>query len=195
MKDHVPSIRWQWRRLAVIAGPALLYGLTALLAYLLGLAVSQTVRSPAAEMGAMWAAISGIVVLRNSLDDTWDATRARVIGTFVGASTAALYLAFWSLSPVGLGLCVAATVLTCRCTGIADGGRLAAITVVVVMVISAMDPQLNPFANAALRFMEACFGTGVAVLLARLSAMLPAIGQHPGNGNDGTSDGKARPEE
>lgn len=194
MHDHASSIHRRWQLLAAIAGPALLYGLTALLAYLLGMAVSQTVRSPAAEMGAMWAAISGIVVLRDSLDDTWNATRARVIGTFVGASMAALYLAFWSLSPIGLGLCIAATVLTCRCTGIADGGRLAAITVVVVMVISAMDPQLNPFANAALRFMEACFGTGTAVLLARLSAMLPAIGRRPGNGNDSASDGTRQDE-
>lgn len=84
--------------------------------------------------------------------------------------------------------------LTCRCTGIADGGRLAAITVVVVMVISAMDPQLNPFANAALRFMKACFGTGTAVLLARLSAMLPAIGRRPGNGNGSASDGTRQDE-
>ena len=187
-----PSARW--RRLLATAGPALLYGLTALLAYLLGSAVSQTVRSPAAEIGAMWAAISGIVVLRDTLGDTWAATRARVVGTFVGAATAALYLAFWPVSPIGLGLCIALTVLACRGAGIADGGRLAAITAIVVMVISTLDPRLNPFVNAALRFVEACFGTAVAMLLTRTGMLLAGLRRRPADGA-GKAAGRRAPQD
>ena len=44
-------------------------------------------------------------------------------------------------------------------------GRLAAITVLVVMVTASLDPALSPGLNALLRFAESCIGTAVSVLL------------------------------
>jgi hypothetical protein len=48
--------------------------------------------------------------------------------------------------------------------GVPDHGRLAAITVALVMVISSGNSELSPFANAALRFIESVIGAGKAVL-------------------------------
>jgi len=43
-------------------------------------------------------------------------------------------------------------------------GRLAAITVIVVMVTASLDPKLSPVVNALPRFAESCIGTGIALL-------------------------------
>jgi uncharacterized membrane protein YccC len=43
-------------------------------------------------------------------------------------------------------------------------GRLAAITVIVVMVTASLDPTLNPLLNALLRFVESYIGTAVALI-------------------------------
>ena len=59
------------------------------------------------------------------------------------------------------------------------GARLAAITVIVVMVTGSLDPKLSPGLNALLRFVESCIGTGVAVLAVRL---------WPGSGRQGDGD-------
>ena len=69
--------------------------------------------------------------------------------------------------------------LLCRLCGIADGGRLSSITVVVVMVISSMRPELNPFVNAALRFIEAGCGTGMALAVALASRAIAGHMRRP----------------
>ena len=56
------------------------------------------------------------------------------------------------------------TVLLCQSLNIAAGARLAAVTVMVVMVTASPDPTLNPGMNALLRFVESCIGTAVAVV-------------------------------
>jgi uncharacterized membrane protein YgaE (UPF0421/DUF939 family) len=56
----------------------------------------------------------------------------------------------------------------CSAVNIPTHGRLAAITVIVVMVTGSLDPKLSPGLNALLRFVESFIGTGVAVLGVRL---------------------------
>jgi hypothetical protein len=48
-------------------------------------------------------------------------------------------------------------------------GRLAAITVAVIMVISNMNPSLNPVINAALRFSESYIGAATAAAIVLLT--------------------------
>ena len=60
---------------------------------------------------------------------------------------------------VSIGL----TVLLCQMVEVPDHGRLAA-TVALVMMISSGNPELPPFANAALCFIESVIGAGIAVL-------------------------------
>lgn len=160
------------RALPAASVAALQFAVVSVSAYLLGLGMGWLAGTPSERLGAMWAAISGIVVLQDTLRDTWAATRARVFGTFIGALLAAVFLILLPVTPWGLALCVGLTVLLCRLSGIVDGGRLSSITVVVVMVISSMHPELNPFVNAALRFIEAGCGTGMALAVALASRAL-----------------------
>ena len=76
-------------------------------------------------------------------------------------------------SAVGMAVSVGVTVLLCRVIGVPDNGRLAAITVAIVMVVSNNDPTSSPISNAALRFIESCFGAGIAVLVVLLSPKGP----------------------
>jgi uncharacterized membrane protein YccC len=51
----------------------------------------------------------------------------------------------------------------CDALNVPDHGRLAAITVALIMVLSSLNPEMSPFANAALRFIESAIGAGIAV--------------------------------
>ena len=88
----------------------------------------------------------------------------RVLGTLIGAMLSGFYLYLFPFSPVGMAVSVGLTVLLCQMVEVPDHGRLAAITVALVMVISSGNPELSPFANAALRFIESVIGAGTAVL-------------------------------
>lgn len=145
------------------------YGLTALLGFYFGIAMGHGLHSPSASIGALWCAIAGMTTLQTTAEETWSATCAQLLGTFTGAVIAAVYLSLLPFSAGGLALCVAATVLVCRLSRYADNGRQAAVNVAVIMVISSLHPDLNAFANSALRFAEACVGTAIALLMTHLS--------------------------
>lgn len=151
--------------MSVHLGAAAQYLLTSLVSALLGLWLSRWLHSPSAPIGALWAAISAMMVLQTTVADTWQSTRGQVLGILVGALIAACYLLLWPFNVFGMALCIGATVLVCRLWRFADNGRLAAVTVAVIMVISSLHPGLNPFANAGLRFLEACVGAGSALLV------------------------------
>ena len=80
-----------------------------------------------------------------------------------------------------MALAIFATVLLCAAVNIPSHGRLAAITVIVVMVTCSLDPKLSPGLNALLRFLESSIGTGVALLSVRL---WPGSPPEPGDDND-----------
>lgn len=141
------------------------YALVGLAGYLFGLLVGRVLATPAAEIGALWCAIAGLATLQATRDETRKAMGSQLLGTLTGAVVSALYLSLWPFSVGGLGLCIGITVLLCRVWKYADNGRQAAVNVAVVMVISSLHPQFNAFTNAALRFLEACAGTGFALAL------------------------------
>jgi uncharacterized membrane protein YccC len=64
-----------------------------------------------------------------------------------------------------MAVAIFATVMICAAINVPNHGRLAAITVIVVMVTGSLDPSLSPGLNALLRFLESSIGTGVALLV------------------------------
>jgi uncharacterized membrane protein YccC len=123
-----------------------------------GAADSQTV-------GAMWAMISSIVVMQETRSATLDTAWLRIFGSLAGAVISAVYLTFLPFSTPGMALLIGLTVLICQVSGIPGHARLAALTVGVVMVISAMNPGVPPFVNAGTRFLEVIIGSTVAVAI------------------------------
>jgi uncharacterized membrane protein YccC len=136
----------------------------ALVAYLLGFSFTSLFPGYLPKIGGLWSAISAIVVTQVSRQEARSSASLRVLGSAIGAVTSAVYLSLLPFHPVGMALAIFATVVICTALNIPSHGRLAAITVLVVMVTASLDPALNPLLNALLRFVESCIGTAVALL-------------------------------
>ena len=138
--------------------------LVSLAAYLVGYYFTASFHTRSSSIGGLWSLVSAIVVLQAASRDTWKSAVLRVLGTLIGAMLSGFYLYLFPFRPVGMATSVRLTVLLYQMVGVPDHGRLAAITVALVMVISSGNSELSPFANAALRFIESVIGAGTAVL-------------------------------
>jgi uncharacterized membrane protein YccC len=138
--------------------------LAALVAYGLGTWFTGLFPGYLPKIGGLWSAISAIVVTQATSKEALSSASLRILGSAIGAATSAVYLTLLPFHPAGMAVAIFATVLLCAAVKVPSHGRLAAITVIVVMVTSSLDPKLSPWLNALLRFAESCIGTGVAVL-------------------------------
>lgn len=139
-----------------------------LASYLAGRYLTESIHPSSSVIGALWSLVSGIVVLQASIEETHKSASRRLIGTLIGAIVGALYLMFLPFGALGMALCVGVTVLVCQWFTVPDNGRLAAITVVIVMLVSIGSPDLSPAINGTLRFVESCIGVGVALATVHL---------------------------
>jgi uncharacterized membrane protein YccC len=146
---------------------AVQYLLVSLLAYLGAFYLTGSMSSTPimTTTGALWSMVSGIVVMQETRQDTIDNAWLRVLGSLVGAVMSGLYLSFLPFNPFGMAIMIGLTVLICQELHIPGHPRLAALTVGVIMVISFLNPDLNPIVNAGLRFCESVIGSAVAILL------------------------------
>ena len=133
----------------------------ALLAYVGGDRFTALFHGASAPIGGLWALISGIVVFQATRREASAAAWLRVVGTAIGAIMSGAYLCLLPFSVIGMAVCIAVTVLLCGLFGIPDDGRLASITVAVIMVVSTVEPSVPPLTNAMLRFVESCIGASV----------------------------------
>ena len=138
--------------------------IASLVAYVLGFYFTSLFPGYLPKIGGLWSAISAIVVTQITRQEARSSASLRVLGSAIGAATSAVYLLFLPFHPVGMALAIFATGVICTALNIPSHGRLAAITVIVVMVTASLDPGLNPLLNALLRFVESCIGTAVALL-------------------------------
>ena len=136
----------------------------ALLAYWIGFSFTSLFPGYLPKIGGLWSAISAVVVTQLTRKDTTSSASLRVLGTAIGAFTSAVYLTVLPFHPIGMAVAIFATGVICTALTVPSHGRLAAITVIVVMVTASLDPALSPGLNALLRFAESCIGTAVAVL-------------------------------
>ena len=136
-------------------------------AYLSGYAITSHFHEASSLTGAMLACTSAIVVqqqqdFRHSVQQGW----LRVLGTFIGAVVAYFYLLLFSFSIVGMVLTVCLEEVVCMLFAIPDNGKMATITLVIVLLVSVQSPDLTPLQNGVLRFSEATVGAVVGVVVA-----------------------------
>ena len=136
--------------------------------YLLGFYSTGLFHDASASIGGLWAAISSIVVLQATRNDTGSSASLRVLGTAIGAVIGAAYLTVFPFHPVGMAAAIFVTVLLCHAVRVPNHARLAATTVAVIMVTASLHPTLSPTLNAVLRLSESSIGTVIAVLAALL---------------------------
>ena len=113
------------------------------LAYLLGFAITSHFHEASSLTGAMLACVSAIVVqqqpdIRHAVQQGW----LRVLGTFIGAVVAYVYLVNFRFSPAGMVVAVVLEEVICMMFKVPDNGKMA---------------------NGLLRFSEATVGAVVGI--------------------------------
>lgn len=108
-----------------------------------------------------WAAITCIVVTQSEVGATLVASRDRLIGTAIGALAGWGAVLVWHEHLTVFGLAVALTILVCNSLNLKSAGRLAGVTVAIVVLLHQTGPAWQ---TAASRFMEVSLGVLVALL-------------------------------
>ena len=142
--------------------------IVAVLAYLLGYYFTAMFHLGTAEVGGLWAVISGVFVLADKESLTFKSAKMRIRASFIGCFIAGVYLYFFPFTVVGFAICIALGVLCCHLFRIPDHIKTIGITISVMIIISVVNHNIGPVANTALRFAEAVIGslTGLAVAVA-----------------------------
>lgn len=146
-------LSWKrWRMVADAAKTALAAALCWWIAMLLGL------------HDGYWGSISAIVVLQSNVGATVTASRDRLLGTLIGA---AFGFAFALVHPlvVGYVLAVVTAVVVCNLLGMRNSGRLAGVTVSIVMLVHR---EGSRWGLALDRVGEVLLGIVVALIVATL---------------------------
>lgn len=134
--------------------------------YWIGTSISGHFHEESKLMGAMLAAISSIVVLQSDVKTSIHQGWLRVLGTFIGAVIAYLYLTLFPFTITGMIISVFILEIMCMLIKIPDNGKMATITLVVVLIISKKSPDLPPLINGFLRFTEASVGAITSIIIA-----------------------------
>ena len=161
-----------------------------LIAYYVGIYATGRIHSASRWMGAMLSCTAVITVLqiptyKEALLPAW----MRVFGTFLGALIAYIYLKLLPFSVVGMLVTVFILEALCMLLGIYNNGRIATITLVIIMLVSQMPGEISPASNALLRFFESAVGVGVGVALRWVIERWRSVRQrwlHRGQNEEGT---------
>jgi uncharacterized membrane protein YccC len=165
MENSSPEAGLHRTGLAASLQIAVQFVLISFLSYWLADGASMVFDTGSGYIGALWAVISGIIVIQESRKSTIDTAWLRILGSLAGAVISAAYLSFLPFTPLAMALLIGLTILICHTLGVPGYARLAALTVAVVMVFSVVNPDIPPVVNAATRFFEVIIGSSVAVAI------------------------------
>lgn len=136
------------------------------LAYLTGIYATGSFHSASRWMGAMLSCTSLITIMQMpTYRESLRPGVMRVVGTFLGALLAYIYLKLLPFSVVGMLVMVFVLEMMCMIMNIYQNGRIATITLVIIMLVSQMSPSTDPLTNCSLRFFESAVGVGVGLAL------------------------------
>lgn len=145
--------------------PAIAKSAAVLLSYWLGSLLTFHLHESTAYIGAMLACTSGIVVLQKDLKGSFRIAWLRVVGTFIGAVMAICYLELFPFSVIGMVVAVFILDLICMMLGVPDNGKMASVTLVIVLIVSIYSTNLSPILNGTLRFIESAIGTSIGLCM------------------------------
>ena len=110
-----------------------------------------------------WAAISAMIVMQTNLGAAIKQSWIRLAATAVGAAVSIPFMAFAGQNLMAFGVAVFVTIVLCTILHLADGLRLAAVTIAIIMLVP---NTARPWVPAFNRFLEVSFGIFIALLVA-----------------------------
>jgi len=141
----------------------------ALFSYLCAFYFTGLFNESTSAIGGLWSVISGIIVLESTREDTLRSAKFRIVGSLIGSVVSGIYLFYFPFTVVGYSVCIGIGASVCHLLRLPKHIKLTGVTISVVMIVSTMRHDLNPFLNAGLRFVESGIGTGVAIFVSYLS--------------------------
>lgn len=137
-----------------------------LLSYLTGFYLTESFHDESRYFGAMLAVIASIVALQSDVKTSIAQGWLRILGTFIGAAIASIYLLIFPFSITGMIVTVFVLEVICMGLKIPDNGKMATIALIVIMLISQKNPDIPPVVNSALRFLETAVGVIIGIAIA-----------------------------
>ena len=168
-KDHFAKMFYGTLRRAISRIEPLTITLSCvgiLVAYYIGIYATGAIHSPSRWLGAALACTSFVTVMQApDYKTSLRPSMMRIVGTFVGALIAYIYLRMFHFSVVGMILTAFLLEALCMFLGIYKESRIATITLIIIMLVSHMFSEENPALNCVLRFSESAVGVGVGLTL------------------------------
>jgi len=165
----------RWKNTFKTLGPGIRYALIALVSFSVAHYLTLHVLSTPhyTPVGALWATITGTVVLADTYSSTVAKARLQVLGGLVGAITGFIYLSFFPFSILGMTVMIILVVSLCQVTKLSGYSPGAALNLAVILIFSSINPELAPITNSGLRLLEMAIGCSVAIIVARFLPVLP----------------------
>lgn len=134
-------------------------------AFMCGFFITSNIDHSSPVIDGLWAVISGLLVWQSTPKRTKNAAKLRFNASFIGALIGGVYLVFFDFHVIGLGVCIGLGVVGNYLIAFQDGIRVTGVTIAVVLLISSVNPEINPFVNASLRLLESFLGCLVAIMV------------------------------
>lgn len=147
---------------------AIAKSIAVLVSYFIGFYLTGSFQDESRYFGAMLASIASVVALQADLKTSIKQGWLRVLGTFIGAVIACIYLLLFPFSVAGLVVSIFVLEIVCMATNIPDNGKMATIALIVIMLISQKNPEIPPIINSLLRFLETAVGAAIGIAMAWL---------------------------
>jgi uncharacterized membrane protein YccC len=117
---------------------------------------------PSTSVGVLWAVISTVFVYKDSRAHSLSAGISRLITTFASFALCLVYLWLLPATVIGMAALIAIGVLLMILIDRRDETGLTAITIAVIMIVAASNPQ-NPELQPILRLVDTVVGITVGV--------------------------------
>jgi uncharacterized membrane protein YgaE (UPF0421/DUF939 family) len=130
--------------------------------WIMAFALPRSFGWPTTPVGVLWAVISTVFVYKDTRADSLAAGKSRLVATFVSVALCLVYLWLLPATPIGMTALIAIGVLMMIFIGRRDATNLTAITIAVIMIVAASNPQeaqLQPL----LRLVDTILGVTVGV--------------------------------
>ena len=114
------------------------------------------------SVGVLWAVISAVFVYKDTRTQSLSAGILRLIATFAAFALCLIYLLLLPATAIGMGALIAIGALLMILIGRRDEAGLTAITIAIIMIIAASNPQ-NAWLQPLLRLADTLVGISVGV--------------------------------
>src|SRR5262245_30933959 len=124
--------------------------------------LSRLVGWHSTSVGVLWAVISTVFVYKDTRTRSLSAGISRLIATFAGFALCLIYLSLLPATTIGMGALIAIGVLLMIIIGRRDETGLTAITIAIIMIVAASNPQ-DAWLLPLLRLVDTLVGISVGV--------------------------------